>query len=99
MLDWTFEPDASESHLNPYSKYAFGVAVPIPPLLMILGVVTVWRFRAGKRRRKRTRLELELCLDCGYNLTGNVSGVCPECGTPIRPAMDVPSAKSLNQRR
>ena len=21
------------------------------------------------------------CLKCGYNLTGNVSGVCPECGT------------------
>jgi hypothetical protein len=20
---------------------------------------------------------------CDYNLTGNVSGVCPECGTPI----------------
>ena len=23
------------------------------------------------------------CGNCGYNLTGNVSGVCPECGTPI----------------
>jgi hypothetical protein len=23
------------------------------------------------------------CPSCGYNLTGNVSGVCPECGTPI----------------
>ena len=23
------------------------------------------------------------CRSCGYNLTGNVSGVCPECGTPI----------------
>lgn len=21
------------------------------------------------------------CIECGYNLTGNVSGVCPECGT------------------
>lgn len=21
------------------------------------------------------------CLKCGYNLTGNVTGVCPECGT------------------
>ena len=28
-----------------------------------------------KRRRKRG-----LCLRCGYDLTGNVSGVCPECG-------------------
>jgi len=23
------------------------------------------------------------CGTCGYDLTGNVSGVCPECGTPI----------------
>jgi len=23
------------------------------------------------------------CDRCGYNLTGNVSGVCPECGTPV----------------
>ncbi len=22
-----------------------------------------------------------LCVECGYDLTGNVSGVCPECGT------------------
>ncbi len=24
------------------------------------------------------------CRQCGYNLTGNVSGVCPECGNPCR---------------
>lgn len=24
------------------------------------------------------------CPRCGYNLTGNLSGVCPECGTPVR---------------
>ncbi len=23
------------------------------------------------------------CVECGYNLTGNVSGVCPECGERI----------------
>jgi hypothetical protein len=23
------------------------------------------------------------CMVCGYNLTGNTSGVCPECGTAI----------------
>ena len=25
------------------------------------------------------------CSHCSYNLTGNVSGVCPECGTAITP--------------
>lgn len=24
------------------------------------------------------------CPNCGYDLTGNVSGVCPECGTPVK---------------
>jgi len=23
------------------------------------------------------------CRECGYDLTGNVSGVCPECGSPV----------------
>ncbi len=23
------------------------------------------------------------CLKCNYNLTGNVSGICPECGSPV----------------
>ena len=25
----------------------------------------------------------KLCRKCSYDLTGNVSGVCPECGSPI----------------
>ena len=28
-----------------------------------------------------------LCPQCGYNLTGNESGVCPECGQPISPTL------------
>ena len=24
-----------------------------------------------------------ICVHCGYNLTGNVSGMCPECGMAI----------------
>ena len=30
----------------------------------------------------RRRLQGGQCLRCGYDLTGNVSGVCPECGSP-----------------
>lgn len=30
-----------------------------------------------------------LCKHCGYNLTGNVSGICPECGTPIPPTSHI----------
>jgi hypothetical protein len=35
---------------------------------------TLWR----ERRRSQGR-----CVCCGYSLRGNVSGVCPECGTRI----------------
>jgi hypothetical protein len=31
--------------------------------------------------RRRSRRRPGLCKSCGYDLTGNVSGVCPECGT------------------
>jgi hypothetical protein len=34
------------------------------------------RVRARDQRRQRTGL----CAKCGYNLTANLSGVCPECG-------------------
>ena len=32
--------------------------------------------------RRRRRARKGLCLKCGYDLTGNVSGVCPECAAP-----------------
>jgi hypothetical protein len=33
-----------------------------------------------RERRRDMRRQNNLCVACGYNLTGNVSGVCPECG-------------------
>ncbi len=52
--------------------------VPLWPLVpaMAAYVVVVWR---------RTRpVPAGACASCRYDLTGNVSGICPECGTPIR---------------
>ena len=44
---------------------------------------------AGVRFARYARAELPaerrrrgLCVACGYDLRGNVSGACPECGTP-----------------
>jgi len=31
-----------------------------------------------------------ICRNCGYNLTGNTSGICPECGAPASPASAPP---------
>jgi hypothetical protein len=49
---------------------------------------TMWWSTIGPGRgwRKRVRDEdagIPLCRRCAYNLTGNVSGKCPECGTAV----------------
>jgi len=46
----------------------------------IIALVTFIRgpVRCWRRSRKG------LCIACGYDLTGNVSGACPECGTMIQ---------------
>ena len=35
------------------------------------------------RTKRRMRIRTGNCPKCNYNLTGNTSGICPECGTPI----------------
>jgi hypothetical protein len=51
----------------------FAVAAALPfPLL---------RLRGWQRHRRAARRGL--CQRCGYDLTGNVSGACPECGSGV----------------
>lgn len=38
---------------------------------------------ATRRFRGRLRTSRGRCYKCGYNLTGNASGLCPECGSKI----------------
>jgi hypothetical protein len=54
------------------------VAVPLwGPLLASSVRPALWLRRRLRTRRPGT------CLACGYDLTGNVSGVCPECGRAL----------------
>jgi hypothetical protein len=48
------------------------------PLLWPSWVLSRWLYFRVKRGR---RVREGLCLSCGYDLTGNTSGMCPECGT------------------
>src|SRR5262249_1546583 len=53
-------------------------------LLLLAAVFTCGAmFMFVKIRRSRTDPSLQ-CPHCGYSLTGNTSGVCPECGTEAR---------------
>ncbi|NLE60662.1 MAG: hypothetical protein GX616_20140 [Planctomycetes bacterium] len=37
----------------------------------------------SSRYRRYSRRKRGCCANCGYDLTGNVSGVCPECGQDV----------------
>ncbi len=42
----------------------------------LTAMVLIFWYRGRRRFRRRT----DLCMACGYDLTGNASGACPECG-------------------
>ena len=59
------------------------LALPIwmPFLVCLLPPVAFFVARPIRRRRRiRRRIRRGLCQKCGYDLRGNTSGVCPECG-------------------
>jgi hypothetical protein len=58
------------------------------PLWPIAVATAILPLRSYARRRRALRAGL--CATCNYNLTGNVSGVCPECGTIVVPRADSP---------
>jgi hypothetical protein len=60
---------------------ASGTAVPFwLPLLIIAALMTAVSIL------DRRRPLVGHCRKCNYNLTGNTSGICPECGTPCQTA-------------
>ena len=53
-----------------WAPFLLFVAYPMAALLR--GPLRRQRLRSGRR-----------CADCGYDLTGNTSGACPECGAAV----------------
>jgi predicted RNA-binding Zn-ribbon protein involved in translation (DUF1610 family) len=72
-FEWKFSPP------DPY-RSGMSLLLPCWALAAMFSVLpAVWAIR----HLRRSRLP-GLCATCGYNLTGNTSGVCPECGREIR---------------
>ena len=65
---------------NTYAPIGFYVVLTLPPAVLCLA----WDLWI---RRVHNRILHGLCVHCGYNLTGNVSGVCPECGIEMSVAL------------
>lgn len=60
-----------EYHLIVIPLWTITLLLAVYPSMVLLWIL-IRRLRRGH------------CPHCSYNLTGNVSGVCPECGTAIR---------------
>jgi hypothetical protein len=61
-----------------FAEYGFldrtiSIVLPLPLLAAFLAVLPAL---VAKKCRMR-------CASCGYSLTGNTTGICPECGTSI----------------
>ena len=56
--------------------------------LAILPLVRIALFVWHRKRRPSTTR----CARCSYDLTGNISGICPECGTKV-PANSIASRR------
>ena len=61
------------------------LAPPYVSVILVIGLLLpcVGSLRlAREEARLLRRWRQGLCPRCGYSLTGNASGTCPECGTP-----------------
>jgi hypothetical protein len=56
----------------------WGVLVPFWMPFLLVAIPTAYLWHLDRRRFPRGH-----CQRCGYDLTGNVSGVCPECGEKV----------------
>ena len=66
--------------------YVAGIILTLQGWLVYRAELYHWLMCKTKWYRRRHNL----CLTCGYDLTGNVSGVCSECGVEVERLGDRP---------
>lgn len=76
-LEWGFEIGTGVYTFSSTGKTSYVVViVPMWSLVCLFAGPGIWLwYRDGRRA-------LGLCRKCGYDLRGNTSGVCSECGSP-----------------
>ena len=77
FLGLEFARNVSEMESNIYNITTANI--PLVHLFIFFAAYPTLVFIRGPLRRWRRR-KRGLCIRCGYNLEGNVSGVCSECG-------------------
>jgi len=79
-LDWYalgFGGQWQKTHPDFVGNPSSSIVTPHWFLALIFAILpALWLYKWNKRRK----LGPGACAACGYDLTGNESGVCPECG-------------------
>lgn len=85
VMGFVFARPCTDAPTGAYSTLRDHLAYSCLLGVIALGVGIACRLMAGgvHRWQVRRKSDVPLCDRCGYNLTGNASGICPECGTPI----------------
>lgn len=75
------EASIASIHWDTKTGQGWNVLVPDYAAMLITALLPVtW---AAMWVLKRSRRRIGLCQTCSYDLTGNISGICPECGARI----------------
>ena len=69
--------------IPPGPNFTFVCVFPVWFVVLLTALPLILPIRRILRIKWRDRHAF--CAHCGYNLTGDISGVCPECGTPVPP--------------
>jgi hypothetical protein len=75
-----------------HDKLSFRLA-----LFGTVAIPTIMLLAADRLRRAHSDESDGYCAQCGYNLTGNTSGICPECGRRIPADVIIPPPQILAQ--
>ena len=79
---WSAGRASQDFHLWTVKWLIPGVTVRAYPTWMFLIVALIPTYLAWRKLRRPLPGH---CQQCGYDLTGNVTGVCSECGETIKP--------------
>ena len=74
----SFGPDDSLGFKRPRIYGMKKFTIPYWCILLPIAIPTYILWRRDRRKPEGC------CQECGYDLTGNESGTCPECGTEVK---------------